>query len=305
MADIILHHFDASPFAEKIRKVFGIKKIAWKSVIIPMVTPKPDLVALTGGYRKTPVMQIGADVFCDTRLIARVVDRLHPEPSLFNAGQLAAAASQYWSGGEFFAPGAALSLHENRDYIPKEVADDRRAYFNFLDFDRFEVDAPHFRSQLRAIARLIDQNLANGRDFLSGSTAGSADIDAYFNIWMARGNIPSSKRLFQDMPRLLAWRDRMDALGEGSRSEISAADALDIARTSEPASVGRSRPDESGAAPGEPVSVAAADYGKDPVAGVLDFVDDEEIVVSRRDPRAGSVRVHFPRIGFELRRAAA
>ena len=50
----------------------------WRSVTVPMVAPKPDLTALTGGYRKVPVMQIGADVYCDTRLIAEVIDEQLP-----------------------------------------------------------------------------------------------------------------------------------------------------------------------------------------------------------------------------------
>ena len=72
--DLILHHFDASPFAEKVRLILGFKGLAWRSVQIPMAMPKPDVVALTGGYRKTPLLQIGADIYCDTALIARVLD---------------------------------------------------------------------------------------------------------------------------------------------------------------------------------------------------------------------------------------
>jgi hypothetical protein len=62
VADLILHHYDEAPFAEKIRLVFGIKGLSWQSVIIPAALPKPDLMPLTGGYRRTPVLQIGADV---------------------------------------------------------------------------------------------------------------------------------------------------------------------------------------------------------------------------------------------------
>ena len=29
--------------------------------------PKPNLTALTGGYRKTPVLQIGADIYCNSQ----------------------------------------------------------------------------------------------------------------------------------------------------------------------------------------------------------------------------------------------
>jgi len=56
MSELILHHYPNSPFAEKIRLILGHKKLPWKSVFIPMIMPKPDLTALTGGYRKTPVL---------------------------------------------------------------------------------------------------------------------------------------------------------------------------------------------------------------------------------------------------------
>ena len=56
---LILHHYPGSPFAEKIRLILGFKGLHWSSVIIPNVMPKPDVIALTGGYRKTPVLQIG------------------------------------------------------------------------------------------------------------------------------------------------------------------------------------------------------------------------------------------------------
>ena len=86
MSELILHHFDWSPYAEKVRVLFGIKGLAWRSVQIPMVMPKPDLTALTGGYRKTPVLQVGADIYCDTNLIARELDRRFPDPPLFPSG---------------------------------------------------------------------------------------------------------------------------------------------------------------------------------------------------------------------------
>ena len=69
--DIILHAYDASPFTQRALKLLAIKGLAWRWVETPMMPPKDDLVALTGGYRGTPVMQIGADVYVDTQRIAR------------------------------------------------------------------------------------------------------------------------------------------------------------------------------------------------------------------------------------------
>ena len=47
--EIIFHHYPASPFSEKVRVAFGIKQLAWRSVEIPNMMPKPDLIPLTGG----------------------------------------------------------------------------------------------------------------------------------------------------------------------------------------------------------------------------------------------------------------
>src|SRR3984957_5260601 len=86
MKQLILHHYPMSPFAEKIRLILGFKGVPWSSVHIPNMMPKPDLTALTGGYRKTPVMQIGADIYCDTSLIAEVIEAISPQPMLFASG---------------------------------------------------------------------------------------------------------------------------------------------------------------------------------------------------------------------------
>ena len=79
MSDLILHHYETSPFSEKMRLIFGAKGLAWQSVIVPAMLPKPDVMALTGGYRRTPFLQIGADIYCDTTLMCRVVEARAPQ----------------------------------------------------------------------------------------------------------------------------------------------------------------------------------------------------------------------------------
>lgn len=98
----ILHHFEISPFSEKVRAIFGFKRMAWLSVLVPLAMPKPDVAALTGGYRKTPNLQIGADVYCDTALIAQVIDALRPEPPLVPASASMAPAVAGWADGTLF-----------------------------------------------------------------------------------------------------------------------------------------------------------------------------------------------------------
>jgi hypothetical protein len=48
--------------------------------------------------------------------------------------------------------------------------------------------------------------------------------------------------------------------------------------------------------------IAATDTGVDPIEGVLYGATRDRVSIAREDPRAGKVVVHFPRLGFELRK---
>ena len=76
MSDLILHHYDLSPYSEKIRAMLGYTGLRWESVTVPEMPPRPSLNRLTGGYRRIPVAQIGADIFCDSRTIATEIARI-------------------------------------------------------------------------------------------------------------------------------------------------------------------------------------------------------------------------------------
>lgn len=299
MSDIILHHFDSSPFAEKVRLALGLKGLDWHSVEIPMVMPKPALTTLTGGYRKTPVMQIGADIYCDTQRIALELERRHPEPTLFpeHSEALAMALSQ-WSDAPFFQPGAGLAMGTNSE-LPEEILRDRREFFNFLDFSALSQQLPHLYSQFRAQLQLVEGMLDDGRLFLTGDEPGWADILAYFPIWMCRGNIPNAQRLLQKLPALLNWEQRMGKISHGHHRPMSAESALAIAR--EASSEARSSicedawPDLKHRAK---VTVTPQDYGSVPVVGHLLRLTHSEIAIRRQDPSVDEVVVHFPRAGY-------
>jgi glutathione S-transferase len=132
MPEIVLHHYEFSPFSEKVRLAFGLKRLSWRSVLVPVWMPKPDLMPLTGGYRRAPVMQIGADVYCDTQLILRVLDRLHSEPSLFPGGTegLASALSFWWESNTFVTAARTLGAMMG-DKLPPELIEDRKSFLGF------------------------------------------------------------------------------------------------------------------------------------------------------------------------------
>lgn len=304
MNDIILHHFDASPFAEKVRLAMGLKALDWFSVDIPMVMPKPDLTALTGGYRKTPVMQIGADIYCDTQCIARALEQRFPQPTLFPAHSegLAMALSQ-WSDVAFFQPGAGLSMGTNTE-LPEDILADRRDFFNFMDFSTLQQDLPHLYAQFRGQLQLVETMLAGDRPYLLGEHPGWVDILAYFPLWMARGNIANSDELLQSLPRLQAWEQRMQEIGHGDPSPLSAEQAIAIAREADSiAKAEISSETWPALSESDAVIVTPRDYGAVPVAGELVRLTQTDVAIHRKDPRAGSVVVHFPRLGYSVEAA--
>ncbi len=297
--DIILHHYDASPFSEKVRLALGIKDLAWASVVTPNMLPKADLTPLTGGYRRAPVMQIGADIFCDSQAILAELDRRAPSPGF--AGH-AAWAVNLWADRLFFMAAVPAIFGEIGEFVPKAFLDDRAKMSGRLfDVAAMKAAAPAMRAQCRAHAAWIEGSLSDG-DFLGGAAPGLADVAAYMNIWFLKGAVAHLYGgIAAGMPRLEAWRERLAGIGHGERREILGAEALAIARDSEPADPPAHDPaDPSGLAPGARVTVAADDYGRDPVAGTLVAARPGRIVIARQDERLGRTHVHFPRVGYDL-----
>ena len=140
MTDLILHHFATSPFSEKVRIAFGIKQLTWKSVQIPSIMPKPDLMPLTGGYRRTPVLQIGADIYCDTQLIMLELEKRAPQPPLLPPGQAGEArAIAMWVDRNIFWSAVGVVMGAIGDKLPEAFIKDRSA-FSGRSFDAAALD---------------------------------------------------------------------------------------------------------------------------------------------------------------------
>ena len=300
MPDILFHQYDSSPFSEKVRVCLGIKKLAWVAVDQPVIMPKPELVALTGGYRRIPVMQIGADIYCDSQLIVRELERRFPEPTLFPQGDHGLAhANAMWSDRAVFQAAVAIIFGGLGDKVPAAFINDRAA-LSGRPFNPAAMQAavPHMGAQLRAHVALLSDQLADGRKFLTGDRAGLVDANGYYNLWFIHSAFPTAASLFESIAHVPEWLERVKAIGYGKRSEVSREDALDIARTTKPMA-GTIAPRDA-ELEGKRVTVAADDYGRDAVDGLLVGSSEHHVSISREDPQAGQVVVHFPRIGFSV-----
>jgi glutathione S-transferase len=262
---VILHHFNESPFSEKIRLIFGLKDIAWSSVRISRIMPRPDLMPLTGGYRRTPVMQIGADIYCDTQRIIRELELRWPEPTLFPSGDEGLAwASAMWTDKSFFQNTVNLVFGSLADKVPQSFIEDReRLRGAKFDVAAMKAAIPQMRDQYRAHVQWIETQLAGHGPWLAGSTPSLLDINAYMNVWYVRSNLPFVDELLAEFPEVRSWETRVRGIGHGTRSEISSAEALELARTSTPQTAEARDPhDPNGRKIGDLVDVRPDDYGR-------------------------------------------
>ncbi len=299
MPDLILHHYDLSPFSEKVRLCFGFKGLAWRSVDIPIWPPRPDTAPLTAGYRRVPLLQVGADVYCDTLLILRELDRRFPSPGLYPGGSRAlTAALSYWWDATTFLPAAKLTTSIIGDGIPEAFLEDRIAFMG-VDFSRSASleELPRNRQRVHAQMHLLTEMLADGRRFLLGDALSVADLTAYHTLWFTRKNGGAEAEALLPFAPLTTWMERIAAVGHGTRSEMTSAEALDVASSSEPERPGAFEDPASGLKRGAAVSILS-DGGNDPIHGTLAYADADEIVLRHEHPRTGAVHVHFPRFGY-------
>lgn len=305
--ELILHHYDYSNFSEKVRLVFGRKALAWRSVTIPSVAPKPDYTALTGGYRRTPALQIGAEIFCDTALIAEELERRFPTPTLYPGVSPAvtralSAALATWAETRMCWPAALYITGIHADRFPDSFHRDRAAFHGKPPPTRDRIRAAAQRNlvQLRPQLAWVDGLLEDGRSFVLGGEPSLADFAIYHPLWLMDRLAGAPVPLVSEPAR--AWMGRVAAIGHGTFSELSPAAAIARAAQNEPPAPRPSQPLCGDPALGSRVAVLPTDYGRsDPTQGRLVSIDAARVAVARRDPRAGDVVVHFPRLGYRIR----
>jgi glutathione S-transferase len=305
MKQLILHHYPMSPFAEKIRLVLGFKGLHWSSVIIPNIMPKPDLTALTGGYRRTPVLQIGADIYCDTALIADVIEALAPQPTLYPQGTAGAArilaqwadSTLFWTAIPYtMQPAGVAKMFEG---VPPEAV---KAFGD--DRNIFRANMPRMRpgDATAAFTLYLDrlEETLGKQSFFFGAAASIADFSIYHCLWFVTRGGPVAK-ILESYPALQGWRERIAAFGHGSYDKLTGESAVGIAHDAVPEK-SQGNVDTHGIGIGDKVVIAATDTGIDPIEGILHGATKDRVSIEREDGRAGKVVVHFPRLGFEFRR---
>lgn len=298
MSALILHHYPMSPFSEKIRVMLGYTQLDWQSVITREMPPRPMLAILAGGYRKIPVAQIGADIFCDSRTIAAEIAALSGKPKL--ALEKLTLQQQGFASEVDLEVFIACAMSASTRAMGRKLrqslslADIARFVWDRLNFG-LPVLGPHsarqrVRQHLESVEHMLNQ------PFLFGAQPNHADFSTYHSLWFLHDLAESS--LLDGYPQTLAWMGRMRAFGHGGRREISAQQALDIALQATPRPIAPAHRKDPQI--GQQVQIAPSDYGQIATSGKLVGVTPTRWILAREEPEVGSIHLHFPRQGFAL-----
>ncbi len=305
MSDPILHHYAFSSFSEKLRTALGYKGIAWHSVDIPGLPPRPHLTPLTGGYRRAPVLQVGADIYCDTNIILPALERLYPQPSFFPlaARGLAEGLAFAWER-QVWIPTIGVLVHYIGEHIPPEFIKDRKEGYLGIDIGKAAM-APQFEPHaqfLRGQYAWLKAALADGRRFLFGDTPSVADLACWQTTFLLRANCPAEVDALLGLAPLAGWYERIKGFGHGNSTPMTPEAAFEVARAATPTPVTHLDPngDPGGLRAGCPVTVTPDDNARVSVHGTLVAAGASEVVIAHRDAQAGDLHIHFPRLGFDV-----
>lgn len=305
--EIILHNYPQSPVAEKVRVALGIKGLSWRNVNIPRLPPKPLLTTLTGGYRRTPVMQIGADIYCDSQCIIRELEQRYPSPSLFpeSASGLMWCLSR-WTDGALFELSVKIVLGAAGDKLPEDFAADRGRLYLGDDWaaglKQANAELSHLVAQLRTTLAWLNNQLSDGRSFLCGSDPAAIDAQIYHVVWFVQGRWESGPALISQFPQVERWAERVVAVGHGTYTDMTPEVAIEVAKSSESiTTTGVMDNDPQGLKAGDRVAIVAdVNGGEQPVQGTLRMASIDTVAIDRVSEDAGNMCVHYPRAGYRI-----
>jgi hypothetical protein len=189
--------------------------------------------------------------------------------------------------------------------LPEEVvkvfAADRQAMRGGAARMPFADATAMYKSHLRRLSSMLEQH-----PFLLGDQPCLADFSAYHSVWFTVAKVPVIDSILDATPAVRDWYKRMTAFGHASEQSISPAQALAVAKAAVPLALSEQVfQDEHGIALGTEVSVSAESFGTEPTQGKLVAATRTRLTLERSDPQTGTVHVHFPRMGFIMKKAQA
>ncbi|KAL8681215.1 MAG: hypothetical protein Q9186_002673 [Xanthomendoza sp. 1 TL-2023] len=226
--DIILFHYPFSPYARRVIWYLTLRGIEYAECIQPAALPREDLNALGVKYRRIPLLSIGRDIYCDTRLILQKLEEKFPSGALGASQPDQKAVEKLlekWiiDGGVFSRAAQALPPEMPLLNDPKWVKDREDYMGRSWAKEDIVKGRPEALAHLREAFELLESTLlADGRDWILNTPKASlADIEAIWPFhWLSglEGALPPSLFGKETFPKVYAWIDRFSATVKAAKA---------------------------------------------------------------------------------------
>jgi glutathione S-transferase len=259
---------------------------------------------LTAGYRRTPVLQSGADVYCDTQNIVRAISELTATSLLLptrQRGQIFALTD--WVDGTVFNLAARVILTSALDTAPPEFIQDRGGLYFGPNWtpEGLKAQLPGVIRQLAAHLDSINQGLTDTGGYFTESLS-YADISIAYVAWFIRGRWDVGPEFLSQFPRVERIERDVHEQSTDRHEEVSAESALMTALQAK-SSAPRGVQAQIGSRLSEGMRVSIrpqAETSDPPIIGRLRYLDRVRVSIDHQDPQVGDVVVHLPVAGYQI-----
>ena len=274
----------------------GFFEKEWYSLRVKSSPPRLVIDKLVNGYRKIPIAQEDADIYCDSKLISReffnslslIPDSKEDKQSEVFENDIFKACLNSISPVKLLS--AFFRLLDFSEFL-KTTKDRLGAAKEFNDYRMHKSEALFaWSTHLKELNRQLES------DFILGKNPSYLDFCAYHLIWF---HIKiTNENLSDELELLIKWYERMEAFGHGSYEEVTEEFAFQEAKRSMPKEIRADQ--EHSKYIGKEVFISPSDYMKNKTKGMLVGATDYSWILSRDNSEYGLVHIHFPKRGFEL-----
>lgn len=306
---MILHRTLGSTYSQKIIALLGYTKTPWQSVIANKGMPRPVQEILVGSFaRRMPFLQIGADMYCDSDMIAMFIAEqtnhnefkstqlslkekdliFSIENELFTAVLASVKPINFITGYFRTVPfKTALAFFKDRLQLKKENPD-------------FDITRKKTRYEWEIIVREFFKKFEEQlllTPFLSGKEKPNlVDFTAYTHVYYM--NVLNRLKFANNTPTIKEWLKRMNRFSIKNNNELSGTKAIEIAKNSTPLAIPTSLLNSANI--NKQVTIPFNDFlGSHitkPLQGVLKGEDDYKYIIARNHPQIGTVHIHIPKV---------
>ncbi|OAP64723.1 hypothetical protein AYL99_00695 [Fonsecaea erecta] len=325
---IILFTYDISVFGRKMDWYFALSGLKYFHCIVLNRLPRPVLEQLGVHYRRIPILAIGRDIYCDTRIIIDKLEELFPAARIspnspFEKGLAHLFENWLIDGGPFWRTAGLIPPTAEVMHDPAWLKDRSSMSGRSFDMDTLMHNRPEALAHARMYFHLMEHELlADGRRYLLDTPEPTlADIHGIWTFdWTLQPRMHMLEYLEKDViseqlfPRTFAYVDRFrKAIARkqeqhGMPEELSDADTIqkilasdffEPEGTVDPADPLRLKK-------GQMVEIFPVESGfTHHDKGELVSIGVKEVVIaSKPTVGEGRLRLHFPRVNFRIQPVA-